>query len=293
MAALEGTDETLLQRAIEVGLRSEAPIVRIAARRVLARRLPARAVEPLREAANAPTIGERQAAIRDLARLDSPAAQAAIGEWLGRVEDGSCPPGLMLDVLEAAAQSLDATIVERQRIYREQLTGGAPLAEYAACLEGGDAANGRRVFEEYAALACRRCHSRTSGEQFVGPNLADVGLRRSREELLESIVAPNAKITEGFQTTTLALDTGRVVSGILRREDGEHAVLVDPEGKEVVVELAEVEERSQGLSAMPEGLTKQMTARELRDLVEYLSSLRAPPDPDRQLPAVGAHSAGN
>ena len=70
---------------------------------------------------------------------------------------------------------------------------------------------------------------------------------------------PNAKITEGFQTTTMLLDTGQSVSGVLRREDGEHAVLVDAEGKEVVVELAAVEERSQGLSAMPEDLAKQMT----------------------------------
>jgi quinoprotein glucose dehydrogenase len=183
-------------------------------------------------------------------------------------------------------------MIERQQAYRERLTNAPPLAQYAACLEGGNAANGRRVFEEHAALACRRCHSRTSGDQFVGPNLADAGLRLSRAELLESIVAPNAKIAEGFQTTTLALETGRVVSGILRREDNDHAVLVNPEGKEVVVRLAEVEDRSQGLSAMPEGLSRQMTAGELRDLVEYLSSLRAPPDPDRELPAVGARGAG-
>jgi quinoprotein glucose dehydrogenase len=104
---------------------------------------------------------------------------------------------------------------------------------------------------------------------------------------LESIVAPNAKITEGFKTTVMMLDTGRAVSGVLRREDGEHAVLVDAEGKEIAVNLAEVEERSEGMSAMPEGLARQMTASELRDLVEYLAGLRAPPDPDRALPAVG------
>ena len=122
----------------------------------------------------------------------------------------------------------------------------------------------------------------------VGPSLVDVGVKRSRNEILESIVTPNAKIVEGFQTTTMLLDTGKAVSGILRQEDGAHAVLVDAEGKEIVVELAEVEERVQGLSAMPEGLAKQMTASELRDLVEFLSGLKAPADPDRELPAVGA-----
>jgi hypothetical protein len=51
-------------------------------------------------------------------------------------------------------------------------------------------------------------------------------------------------------------------------------VLVDFEGKEQVVEIASIEERSQGLSAMPEDLVTHTTPRELRDLVAYLSTLR-------------------
>jgi quinoprotein glucose dehydrogenase len=290
IAALSGADEALLIGAIDVALKSAAPQVRIAARQLLAQRFPARAVDELRRAAGDATLPERQAAIAALAQLDLPAAREAIGDWLSRVEDGSCPPGLMLDVLEAAAKSRDAAVVERRQAYADERSGKSPLAEFAASLEGGDAAVGQRIFEDNATLSCRRCHSRTSGEQFVGPNLADVGLRRSRSEILESIVAPNAKITEGFQTTALMLDTGKVVAGILRREDGQHAVLVDAEGNEIVVKLAEVEERSQGLSAMPENLARQMTPRDLRDLVEFLSTLRAAPDPDRELPPVGAPS---
>jgi quinoprotein glucose dehydrogenase len=254
----------------------------------LAKRFPTRAAEQLREAVASSTLPEQQAAIHALAQLEVPAARDVIADLLRRVEDGSCPPPLVLDVLEAAAKSTDAAIVERQRAYNQRISGMPSLAAFAASLEGGDAASGQLIFEQNDTLACRRCHSRTSGEQFVGPNLADVGLRRSRSELLESIVTPNAKIAEGFQTTTMLLDTGQYVSGVLRREDGKHAVLVDAEGREIVVELAAVDERSQGLSAMPEDLIKQMSPRDLRDLVEYLSGLRAPPDPDRELPEVGA-----
>ncbi|MBA3480777.1 MAG: c-type cytochrome, partial [Pirellulales bacterium] len=185
---------------------------------------------------------------------------------------------LQLEVLDAASQSTDPEVLQRHKTYVGRNATGDPLAPYASSLLGGDAELGRRIFEENTALACRRCHSPNAGEKLVGPNLADVGLRLMRSELLESIVKPNAKIAEGFQTTVLQLDTGKVVSGILRSEDDAQAVLVDPDGKEIVVDAATIEDRFEGLSAMPEDMMKQMSPRDLRDLVEYLSSLRAPTD---------------
>jgi putative heme-binding domain-containing protein len=104
--------------------------------------------------------------------------------------------------------------------------------------------------------------------------LADVGAKRTRQEIIESVTRPNAKIVEGFQTTSLLLDTGTVVTGILRHEDDEKAVLLNADGKEVEVELDAVEDRAQGLSAMPEDLMKFMSHRDLRDVVEFLSSQR-------------------
>ena len=40
------------------------------------------------------------------------------------------------------------------------------------------------------------------------------------------------------------------------------------------METSEVVERRPDISAMPEGLTKFLTRRELRDLVEYLAGLK-------------------
>jgi quinoprotein glucose dehydrogenase len=51
-------------------------------------------------------------------------------------------------------------------------------------------------------------------------------------------------------------------------------VLLNADGKEVEVELDAVEDRAQGLSAMPEDLMKFMSQRDLRDVVEFLSSQR-------------------
>jgi quinoprotein glucose dehydrogenase len=183
---------------------------------------------------------------------------------------------LQLDVLEAVDKSRDPGLRERLEKYHASIAGDDSTRQYAASLLGGDAERGRRVFDENTSLACKRCHASKPGEPRVGPNLADVGVRLSRTELLESIVKPNAKISEGFQTTVLQLDTGKVVAGILRSKDDKHIVLMDPDGKEIVVDAATVEDEFEGLSSMPEDLMKLMTARDLRDLVEYLSQLRTP-----------------
>jgi quinoprotein glucose dehydrogenase len=46
------------------------------------------------------------------------------------------------------------------------------------------------------------------------------------------------------------------------------------EGKLVSLKKDDIEQRKEGKSAMPEDLTKHLSRRDLRDLVEFLSSLK-------------------
>jgi quinoprotein glucose dehydrogenase len=296
VGALASGEEALVLPALESALESDEVPVRLAARRLLVERFPARAFAALREAAENGASLERQEAILMIAQLDDPEAAPAIAAWMDRVEQGQCPPDVVLEVLEVAAASQNEALAARSHEFQERRAAEGPLAQYAMCLEGGDAVRGQQVFATNTALSCRRCHAMKPDVTMVGPSLWDVGTRLSREALLESIVQPNAKITEGFQTTAFLLDTGLAVAGILRREDDMHAVLVDPDGKEIVVELATVEERMQGLSAMPEGLMQHMTLRDLRDLVAYLASLQPPaagtPPPGGHGTADDSESAG-
>jgi quinoprotein glucose dehydrogenase len=280
IASLEKADDDVVLSAVEAALASSTVEVRNAARRLLSRRFPERAIEALRAAADSATTAERQEAIQILATLALPAARETLAAWMSRVEDGSCPADLALDVLDAAAASSDSALVDRQDKFRQQQAAGGPLARFGMCVDGGDEVRGKLVYDANAAVACKRCHATKPGVVLVGPSLADVGAKRTRAELLESLVAPNAKIVEGFQTTSLMLDTGLAVAGIVRRENDTHVVLVDPEGKEQVVERVAIEERSQGLSAMPEDLVTHLTPREVRDLVAFLASLRDTTTPD-------------
>src|SRR6185503_4091367 len=99
--------------------------------------------------------------------------------------------------------SKDAALAERQKKFADRLAAAAVLDRYAQCLAGGDADRGRKIFETNDTFACRRCHSIKRGEVLVGPCLAEIGGERKPAEILESIIAPNAKIREGFETAVL------------------------------------------------------------------------------------------
>ena len=50
--------------------------------------------------------------------------------------------------------------------------------------------------------------------------------------------------------------------------------LITAEGKPQTILKSDIEEQKRGASAMPEDLIKHLNKAELRDVIEYLSSLR-------------------
>ena len=62
-------------------------------------------------------------------------------------------------------------------------------------------------------------------------------------------------------------------------DDGQRIQLQQPEGAIVVLEKSAIEDRAVGKSGMPEDLVKKITKSDVRDLVEYLSTLRNTVDP--------------
>jgi len=104
--------------------------------------------------------------------------------------------------------------------------------------------------------------------------LDGVGTRQNREYLLESIVYPNAKIAQGFEGVILKLKDGRVLSGVVKKETDKELQIVDADSHFTTVPLSDIASRQRGQSAMPEGLAQFLTRHDLRDLVEFLASLK-------------------
>ncbi|MEZ6017742.1 MAG: PQQ-dependent sugar dehydrogenase [Planctomycetota bacterium] len=158
----------------------------------------------------------------------------------------------------------------------------ADLGRYRRALVGGDPAAGRAVFEQKAALECLRCHATARPEDAegkVGPSLADIGARLDGRTLLEAILAPDARIAEGYGTVIVALQDGTLHTGVPVAEDPEWLTLRTADGEWIDLDQTDIRARKAGQSAMPGGLAERMELTELRDLLAFLGSLRARPAP--------------
>ncbi len=232
------------------------------------------------------SVAEKQAALAILGKAgESAEGDKLLAELLATATDGKAQPDLLLDMLEAAdaramsKTKLHAALGKDAAVYRDAAKKSADkLAPWAEALVGGDAAKGRSVFLNNNAVYCQRCHQLDGQGGEVGPPLNGIAAQpgKDRRYLLEAIVQPSAQIAKGYETAVVTLADGRVVSGVVKEDTKQQLRLVTPENRELVIPADEIEGRRTGPSAMPDDLHPKLTRRELRDLVEFLNSLREP-----------------
>lgn len=238
------------------------------------------------------SLAEKQGAFTILASFKaSEDADKLLRVWLDRANEEKVSAALVLDVLDAAETrantpklKLFAQLKEPVSKYRGNMASiangpkGDKLATYLESIEGGDAERGRNIFLNNSAVYCQRCHKLDGQGGDVGPQLNGIAVEKEKDRryLLESIVLPNAKIAKGFETVILTLADDRVISGIIKSEDKKQVKLVTAEAKELTIAVEDIVARRTGPSAMPDDLHKKLSRRELRDVVEFLSSLKEP-----------------
>jgi quinoprotein glucose dehydrogenase len=256
-------------------LADESPAVRAAARAVLADLKVADAVSLLDQALAGEKV-ERQAALAALGKLRGSEVNEVLAKALDRLLAGDFPADSELDLVTATESRLRGSVKSKFAEYESRLKADDALAAWRACLEGGDAERGRKLFFERGQLSCVRCHKIGTTGGDVGPELTKIAgdKEKHREYLLESIVAPSKTIAKNFETVVIQDTDGRQHTGILKQEDTEKLTLMTAEGRLVTIPLAEIDARKAGKSSMPEDLTKHVTRHELRDLVEFLSTLK-------------------
>ncbi len=229
----------------------------------------------VQRAASGDSLKTAQIALNVLGTLDHEAALPALSQAIGRWKSGTLAPELELELREAVAKtSLSNALPAR----KPEAGTHDTLATFRASLRGGDAQRGRQLFREHPTVQCLRCHQVGNEGGTVGPKLDGIGRRQNREYLLESIVWPNQKIAPSFETVALTLKDGALVNGTLKSEAADRLSIetLSEEGTPSLrtIPIADIARRDRGPSAMPEGLATALTPRELRDLIEYLATLR-------------------
>jgi putative heme-binding domain-containing protein len=120
---------------------------------------------------------------------------------------------------------------------------------------------------------CLKCHRVGDRGERIGPELSGLGGRFARVTIIESILEPSRSVAPGYESITLALADGRVLTGVRAGETDRTLTLADREGRRHEIAKADIEARTrQAQSTMPDGLEKRLTPEEFVDLVAYLAA---------------------
>jgi quinoprotein glucose dehydrogenase len=219
-------------------------------------------------------VSDQQAVFNTLAKLDGDAVNDILGRWMDKLLTGSVPPELHLDLLEAAAASKSDAVREKVKQFDAKRPADDPTAPFVETLAGGNAKAGRDIFMKRADVSCLRCHMVSGQGGVMGPDMSDVGAKRDRKYLLESIVAPNKHISPGFESAVVKLKNGKAFNGVVKSETDAELVMEIADTGTMKLAKAEVVGRTPAPSPMPENIAQPLSKNDLRDLVEFLATLK-------------------
>jgi quinoprotein glucose dehydrogenase len=243
---------------------------------------PIRALESATPLATEPPVDNRvylaQAAIDALGKTPAETANEVLGQALKGLAENRLPASLALN-LTAAASRRGGTLVTAALDRQAAIIQGNPsLGRYWDCRTGGNPERGKKIFQQKTETECLRCHAVQGNGGTVGPTLDGLANRAPRDQILESIVLPNARIASGFETASVQLADGRVLVGRIKSESDTKLAIESPNetGELELQELAksQIQKREAASSPMPEGLAEKLTPFELRDLIAYLAGLK-------------------
>jgi putative heme-binding domain-containing protein len=228
-------------------------------------------VDPIFRSAS---VEEQQSMLATLGAFPLEKSQPTLVKLIGQAKDGDLSPAVILDLIEAVeATESEELIADLSGLKLD----GFSVDAYQETLYGGSWWPGMTVFTSHPAGQCVRCHAVGGAGGQVGPALDSIGAILSREELLESLVHPGARLAPGYGSVQLTLTDGQLVSGLLLEENAKRIILRTAEAEPLEIPLSRISKRVNQASAMP-AMGQVLSRRELRDLIEYLASLKGKPD---------------
>lgn len=222
------------------------------------------------------TIEEQQSAFSILGSIDHPSSHTVLAQQMDRLLHNELKNEIKLDLLMAAETAESDILQDQLHVYQSEKNREDSVSVYQESLYGGDAEKGREIFYQNAAAQCIRCHAVNGDGNEVGPELSDAGSRLSRRELLQSMVHPDARISPGYGTVTLTVKDGESIRGMLRSESDTQITVIGRE-QEWIINKNNIVERVNSPSGMP-AMGDLLTRNELRDLVEFLTTLKGDDD---------------
>jgi putative heme-binding domain-containing protein len=146
---------------------------------------------------------------------------------------------------------------------------------FAAAGLAADAAAGKAIFDGKGG--CGACHSIGDRGANMGPDLGEIGIRRSAKSLRLSLIDPDAEIYKEYYTVVVVTKSGETIRGLALNEDDLSIQIRDINGNPTsfLKENLKTTYREQR-SIMPSFATR-LSGTEIDDVVAYLRTLKGPP----------------
>ena len=215
------------------------------------------------------TLREQQETLRVLGKMPIDKSEGILDGLLDQMIDQNLSQGLALELIEA----VDASGSEKLVAKLSEFQAGHPEEDYSETLFGGNWRSGRNYFFRNTTGQCARCHAVEGYGGAVGPPLGNIGNILSREQLLQALVEPSARLSPGYGNVSFTLKDGQTVTGMLSEETEKELILKTSDAEPLEIPLSRIETRRNLPSGMP-AMGTLMSKREIRDMVEFLANLK-------------------
>jgi putative heme-binding domain-containing protein len=230
-------------------------------------------VSLLSEVINTRTVEEKQAALTTLGTLPVSRTKPVFDQLLAQHAAKKLPVEVTLELSEAIDQTGSAELKQTLKNINAKSSSDTLKAAFAGALSGGNADRGARIFYSNQSAQCIRCHSYGDYGGSAGPRLNGVAARLTREQLLESLINPSARIAPGFGTITVELKDGKKLSGILQEEKAGTVRLKIGSKPDTLIQANSISKKTYGASSMPP-MRSLLTKKEIRDVMSFLATMK-------------------
>jgi len=135
----------------------------------------------------------------------------------------------------------------------------------------GNAAEGKRIYEQAGCIAC---HIPGAAQSKIGPDLSAIARGLPIDMIVTEVVWPALNVKEGYEAVTATKKDGSVITGFKQIDAADALAIRDmTTGQIKTVRKGDTVKIQTGGTLMPDGLTATLTEQDLAHLIRYLSEL--------------------
>ena len=142
-------------------------------------------------------------------------------------------------------------------------------------LAASDAAAGKAIFSGKGG--CGACHSIGDRGASLGPDLGEIGIRRSAQSLRQSLMDPDAEIDKEYYTVVVATRRGETFRGLALNEDDLSIQIRDIDGNPRSFLKDDLRSSTREARSLMPSYAARLSSAEIDDVVAYLRTLKGPP----------------